>query len=56
MPEQIMWAVIAPSGFIESVRHSDYEAKEVVCPGDFTRDMPGCRCVRVRITEVQDGA
>lgn len=55
MSEQIMWAVIAPSGFIESVRHSEHEAKAVVCPSDFERDMPGYRCIRVKVTEVGDG-
>lgn len=55
MSEQIMWAVIAPSGFIESVCHSETEAKDVVCIGDFGQHMAGYRCIRVRVTEVQDG-
>jgi hypothetical protein len=59
MSEQIMWAVKGPDGRFEAADPHEMGAWNAVScynPIDIMRaEASGCRCVRVRVTEVQDG-
>lgn len=61
MAEQIMWAVKRPDGFIYAAW---LQSKRTECLGEFAKWFgawqpmyrKGYRCIRVRVTEVQDEA
>lgn len=61
MSEQTMWAVKTPEGeiLLRTIAQSDYWAKRNYVGAEMHRwvscQVKGFRCVRVRITEVQDG-
>lgn len=58
-PSAIMWAIKDPDGHLhtEQLHDTEYKSKLWFAFGRWSEyEEKGYRCVRVRITEVQDGA